>query len=259
MKIMTFNLRFENDRDGENAWRYRRDIAVDLIRSHAPSILGTQEGTFNQLSYLKEQLPDYAIHVPHGRVLDEKSQYPTLFYRKDRFEALEAGELWLSTTPTVHLSKDWDSAFPRMMSYGLFRDRQTQRHLWVLVTHLDHIGIEARQQQTRIISQWIREKDEPVILMGDFNDKPGSPVHRILISAETGLQDTWQVLNREENEESMTHHGFNGVPERTRMDWIVISRHFQVTDACIVRDHDRSRYPSDHFPYEVELEWVQQP
>ena len=257
MKIMTFNLRFENDRDGENAWHHRRSIVIDLIRDHTPSILGTQEGTLNQLTYLKEHLPDYAIHVPHSRVLDEKSQYPTLFYRRDRFEAREAGEFWLSTTPTVHLSKDWDSAFPRMVSYGLFQEKKTERHLWVLVTHLDHIGIEARQQQTRIIAEWVRGKKDPVILMGDFNDAPDSPIHHILKSAETGLRDTWEVLNREENKGSMTRHGFNGIPEKTRMDWIMISRHFRVTEAHIVRDHHGNRYPSDHFPYEAELEWAQ--
>lgn len=256
MKIMTFNLRFENDRDGENGWRYRRELVVEVIRHQAPTVLGTQEGTLNQLIYLERHLSDYTIHVPSHRVLDEKSQYPTLFYRSDRFEAIEKGEFWLSETPSVHLSKDWDSAFPRMMSYGLFEDRQTGKRLWVAVTHLDHVGVEARQRQAELIRRWVRELKGPVILMGDFNDVPNSAVHRILTSDETGLRDTWQLAGRAEGEDSMTHHDFHGLPQKTRMDWIVISGHFRVKDVCIIKDHFDNRYPSDHFPYSAELEWI---
>ncbi|MEZ4604734.1 MAG: hypothetical protein R2861_15425 [Desulfobacterales bacterium] len=44
MKIMTFNLRFENDRDGDNSWVNRRRMVVDIINRYQPDILGTQEG-----------------------------------------------------------------------------------------------------------------------------------------------------------------------------------------------------------------------
>jgi endonuclease/exonuclease/phosphatase family metal-dependent hydrolase len=256
MKIMTFNLRFENDRDGENGWLYRRDLVIDLIGRYAPSILGTQEGTLNQLNYLEKNLPGYTIHIPPQRVLDEKSQYPTLFFHHDEFEPLEGEEFWLSKTPNLHLSKNWDSAFPRMMSYGLFKEKQTGRSFWALVTHLDHIGTEARRQQAGIICRWVREKREPIVLTGDFNDSPGSSIHETLTSAETALQDTWQLLGGEENERSMTTHAFDGIPRKSRIDWILVSPHFNVRDASIIRDHYDNRYPSDHFPYEVDLEWA---
>jgi endonuclease/exonuclease/phosphatase family metal-dependent hydrolase len=188
--------------------------------------------------------------------LDEKSQYPTLFYRHDRVELLEGGEFWLSKSPDVHLSKDWDSAFPRMMNHGLFREKQTGKLLRASVTHLDHMGSEARKQQAGIIRRWIAEQKEPVILMGDFNENPGEIVHGILTSTETGLRDTWQILGREESEESMTSHDFSGVPQKGRLDWILVSRHFSVKDAAIIRDHHGNRYPSDHFPYQAQLEWT---
>jgi endonuclease/exonuclease/phosphatase family metal-dependent hydrolase len=53
----------------------------------------------------------------------------------------------------------------------------------------------------------------------------------------------------------MTHHGFTGIPQKTRMDWVLVSKHFRVVDARIIRDNAEGRYPSDHFPYLVELEW----
>ena len=257
MRIMTFNLRFENDRDGENSWLNRRDLVVQIVKKYTPSLLGTQEGTSSQLVYLQENLPDYRIHAPN-RLLDATCQYPTLFYRPDRFQLLEGSEFWLSKTPSVHRSKDWDSAFPRMMSYALLEDLSVCRRLWAIVTHLDHIGVEARLEQARIIANWVQQQAEPIILMGDFNTGPDSLVHELLATGETGLRDTWQALSKAENVQSMTHHGFVGTPQKGRIDWVLLSRHFVVRDAAIIRDQFDGRYPSDHFPYAAQVEWARQ-
>jgi len=208
-----------------------------------------------QLHYIQRHLSGYSI-IASDRVIDEISQYPTLFYCEKAFSVNEKGEFWLSRTPDVHRSKDWDSAYPRMMSYALLEDKETKRELWVIVTHLDNRGSEARKEQAKIICEWISRRSGPIILMGDFNDHPGSTVHQILTSPETGLKDTWQVLGRDEDKDSMTYHGFQGIPKKARIDWILLTSHFQVLDAHIIRDHYNGYFPSDHFPYMVEIEWV---
>ena len=257
MRIMTFNIRFENDVDGDNAWCYRRDLVVGVVGRIRPWILGTQEGTRRQLAYLQDRLPEYGMYAG-DRPDDETCQYPTLFYRRDRLRLLEGGEFWLSLTPLVHRSKDWDSAFPRMMSYGLFEDVREKRRMWAVVTHLDHIGERARVEQAGMIARWIKglQPTCPVVLMGDFNDMPGSGAHRSLTDREGGLLDTWQVLEMAEDQSSMTHHDFRGVPGKCRMDWVLVSEDFVVRDVRIIRDHFGGRYPSDHFPYAVDLDWA---
>jgi len=255
MRIMTFNIRFENDRDGPDGWDQRRDRVTGLIQRYDPLILGTQEGKWNQLSYLHIHLPAYVLHTPN-RIIDDDSQCPTLFIRPDRYEILGGSEWWLSKTPEVHLSKDWDSAFPRMMSTARLRDRSTGHEFRVAVTHLDHLGIEARSRQASIVAEWVQGLTEPVIVMGDFNDNPDSPVHHILTSRNTGLRDTWEMMGRHEGPESFTHHGFQGIPQIARMDWILVSRHFRVRNAFIIRDNENGRYPSDHFPCVTDLEWA---
>jgi endonuclease/exonuclease/phosphatase family metal-dependent hydrolase len=250
---MTFNIRFENDRDGANNWDLRRDMAVEVVQGHGPSILGTQEGKWSQLVYLRDRLPEYALNAP-GRVVDMDAQYPSLFFRKADLDVREGGEFWLSETPAAHRSKDWGSAFPRMLNYAqVCLKRGGKTCFWVGVTHLDHVGAEARYRQAEMLSDWIRSRKGPVILMGDFNDDPGSSVHRVLTSSQTDLQDTWQVLGRGEDESAYTHHGFQGIPKKSRIDWILVSSHFQVKGARIIRHHLGNRYPSDHFPYEAEL------
>jgi endonuclease/exonuclease/phosphatase family metal-dependent hydrolase len=252
MRIMTFNLRFENERDGPNAWRFRRKQVVRLIKRYAPTAVGTQEGMGSQLCYLKDHLHDYALHAP-DRMEDPTCQYPTLFVHKEKYRVEEGREFWLSKTPGVHRSKDWDSAFPRMMSCARITHVETEDVFWIAVTHLDHVGVKARLEQAKIIARWVLSVDGPVILLGDFNDLPGSKVHETLTARSVGLKDTWEMLHRPENPESYTHHGFNGTPCKTRMDWILVSTHFAVRDAQIIRDHEKGRYPSDHFPYAADL------
>ena len=255
--VMTFNIRFENEEDGPHDWIYRRDLVTEIIRKYKPSILGTQEGMLHQLEYIRNALPEYRMHAPN-RITNGTAQYPTLFIRSKELDVLDGDEFWLSKTPRSHLSKDWDSAFPRMMSYARVKHKGTEKDLWVAVTHLDHMGSKARFEQAKIIVHWANSLNSPVILMGDFNDRPDSDVHHLLTSTATGLKDSWQMLGYEENSTGFTIHGFEGIPQKTRIDWILVTPEFQVTDARIIRDHNGESYPSDHYPYMVSLNFAHQ-
>ncbi|MFO7783361.1 MAG: endonuclease/exonuclease/phosphatase family protein [Desulfatiglandales bacterium] len=252
MRFISFNMRFENDRDGGNSWSNRRDFVIRLVKRYAPDALGTQEGKWSQLLFLRDRLPEYAMQATN-RVIDDTSQYPTLFIRKASFEVMEGEEFWLSKTPRVNLSKDWDSAFPRMMSAARLRCRRSGYHLWAVVTHLDHMGVEARYRQAQLLADWVSKQAEPVVVMGDFNEGPESRVHAALTSERTDLMDTWQRMGGEEGESSYTHHGFDGVPRIARLDWILASRRLIVEDIRIIRDREDGRYPSDHFPLLADL------
>ncbi|RLC28438.1 MAG: endonuclease [Deltaproteobacteria bacterium] len=253
MKVMTLNLRFENDRDGENAWMNRRELVVEIINRYQPVILGTQEGKWTQLIYLCDQLPEYTAVLP-GRTPDRIIQCPTLFLRKEAFTIEDCRDFWLSKTPDVHLSKDWDSAFPRMISVARVRAEQSHQKMIAAVTHLDNMGVEARFEQAKIISQWAVRHEEPIILMGDFNDTPTSRTHEVLTSPQTHLCDTWEEMQGDESEKSFTHHGFTGIPQLSRMDWILISPSFKVKNTKIIHDEFNGCYPSDHFPYLADIE-----
>ena len=209
MRVMTFNLRFENDEDGENAWGHRRELVVEIISRYRPDILGTQEGKWSQLMYLQEHLKGYDAHLP-GRTRHPHAQCSTIFIRKSCFTVVGGRDFWLSKTPDVFLSKDWDSAFPRMMSYAELQSETSGKRICAAVTHLDHIGTEARLHQAEMIAEWSKTTAIPLIVMGDFNDSPGSAPYRVLTAPETGLIDTWPVLHKRENEKSYTHHGFTG-------------------------------------------------
>jgi endonuclease/exonuclease/phosphatase family metal-dependent hydrolase len=250
---MTFNLRFATPVDGPNEWQFRKDLVVEIILNHLPDLLGTQEGTVPQLIYLEECLTGYLPLTAHRRV-DPTCQYPTIFYRGDRFHVGESSEFWLSETPLVHRSLSWDSAFPRMVTYGLFREKGRATSFYFLNTHLDHVSAAARRQGARMIREFFFPRNRPIIMVGDFNEPPDGPVYREFINADGPLRDTWRQVHPLA-EEAATQHGFDGRPRGSRIDWILATPPFKVRRVAIVTDNQEGRYPSDHFPYEAEVEY----
>jgi endonuclease/exonuclease/phosphatase family metal-dependent hydrolase len=206
-----------------------------------------------QLHYLSAHLTGYRPLVEHRRV-DPTCQYPTIFYRTDGFQAKDSGEFWLSETPHEHRSKSWDSAFPRMVTYGLFKE--TGRKLWFyfINTHLDHISEMARFQGSRMIRSYFFPKEMPMILLGDFNEPPDASVYQQFIGPGSPLMDTWRALHQV-GVENPTQHQFNGEPRGSRIDWILVSPPFRVKQVEIITNNKRGRYPSDHFPYLAEVEY----
>jgi len=253
MRLMTFNLRFDTPIDGPNAWEYRKELVVEIISAHQPHLLGTQEGTVPQLEYLAAHLPHYLPLIGHRQV-DPTCQYPTIFYRGDLLQVEESGEFWLSETPTVHRSKSWDSAFPRLVTYGLFQETGQDLWFYFVNTHLDHVSAPARLQGARMIREHFFPRQQPIILVGDFNEPPDSPVYGQLVGGDSPLDDTWRALHPP-GLEATTQHGFDGCPRGGRIDWILFSYPFRVKEAFIVTDNQNGRYPSDHFPYGVLVEY----
>jgi len=252
MRLLTFNLRFANPLDGPNHWDHRKELVVETIFALNPDLVGTQEGTVPQLEYLTRHLQGFLPLVGHRQV-DPTCQYPTIFYRQE-FQVKDSGEFWLSETPSLHRSKSWDSAFPRMVTYGLFQEVGRDLWFYFINTHLDHISSLARFHGARLIREFFLEKTEPLILVGDFNEPPGAAVYQEMIGPGRRLSDTWRALHPQ-GCDLPTQHDFGGKPRGQRIDWILITAPFRVTKAEIVGYNQRGRYPSDHFPYAVEVKY----
>ncbi len=258
MRVMTFNLRFKNENDGKNHWDSRKDLVADILMRYDPDVVGTQEGYRSQIHDLQAIVKTY-LHIDRERLLSDYRQCPTILYRGDRLSLEHGGTFWLSDTPSVVDSKSWDAAFPRMLTYAQFRERDGGLRYLFLDTHLDHVSGRARTESVRLILQLlekINREELPFILVGDFNLSPDGPEHRALTDAsEKGpFIDTWRFSGKEETH-SETRHSFDGVGKYYRMDWILAKRGVVVKNTKIIRDNRSGRYPSDHFPVMADLEF----
>ena len=56
VRVMTWNLRYDNPGDGPDAWPNRREAVLAALRWHRPDLLCIQEGLAHQVDFLKESL-----------------------------------------------------------------------------------------------------------------------------------------------------------------------------------------------------------
>jgi endonuclease/exonuclease/phosphatase family metal-dependent hydrolase len=141
-----------------------------------------------------------------------------------------------------------------MATYGLLQETGRATNFYFINTHLDHISEAARREGARMIREFFFPRNRPLILAGDFNEPPDGPVYGEFIGADRPLRDTWREVHPPE-EEATTHHRFDGELWGSRIDWILATPPFQVRRVAIVTDSQDGRYPSDHFPYEAEVEY----
>ena len=254
LKVMTYNIRLDVASDGENAWDKRREFFNSQIRFYEPDIWGVQEATPNQMEDLSKFLPEYS-HIGIGRDGIGKGESSAIFYKKDRFKVKHETTFWLSETPEKP-SKSWDSAYPRICTYGLFTDLKTKKNFWVFNTHLDHIGEVARTKGIEMIlakMAAVNKKNYPVIFTGDFNSEPET---ERIVNLRKVMTDTWLSSEQKPFGPSGSFNGFKYNEPVTRLiDYIFVdnSKRFRVKKYAILSDSINLRFPSDHFPVFVEM------
>lgn len=256
LTALTYNIRYDNPGDGEDAWPKRRDFLAGQLRFHAPDIFGIQEGLHRQLEYLSEQLPAYT-RVGVGR--DDGKQggeYSALFFLKKRFGLLASGTFWLSETPDT-VSKGWDAALPRVCTFAHLHDSLSGKKLWVFNTHFDHIGKEARRRSAELILLKIKEKNtanEPVVLMGDFNAEPQEEPVAVLTHE---LRDARSMSLEPPFGPEGTFNAFKfNEPVKRRIDYIFLNeKGLKVLQHAVLSDSRDCHYPSDHLPVLARLFW----
>lgn len=246
---ITYNIRYDNPGDGEDAWPKRREMLAAQLRFYRPDIFGIQEGLERQVTYLSEQLPAYQ-RVGAGRD-DGKTagEYSALYFRSDRFGLLESGTFWLSPTPDT-VSKGWDAALPRVCTWAHLHDSISGKNIWAFNTHFDHIGKVARAESARLIAAQIAKKNtgnEPVIVMGDLNAEPEEEPIQVL---KNNFSESFAVSKIPPFGPTGTFNGFKfHEPVVRRIDYIFTSKnHWTVEQTAVLSDAQNCHYPSDHLP-----------
>lgn len=255
LRVMTFNIRYDNPSDSLNGWAYRKDVVADVIRASGIDLLGTQEVLVHQLNDLKERLPEYQVVGVGREDGKEKGEYSAVFYRKDRFEALDSGWFWLSETPQVAGSKGWDGACERIATWVILKEKTTGRALFFINTHLDHVGTVARRESVALILGRVEalSKGLPVIVSGDFNATPDSEVFHGM-TASGGLHHA-RALSEHVSGLSGTFHDFGRIaPEdRPLIDYIFLTDDFTVQTYEALPEKRDNVYVSDHVPVVVNI------
>ena len=261
VRVMSFNLRRPVAVDFWNHWTFRRSraaAAVDLVQ---PDVLATQECTPGQARDLMKRLDGYAW-VGAGRNNGRSSgpftgEMCAVFYRSDRFEAVDQGHFWFGREPMRPGKRAWGAWWPRMATWVKLRQLETGRELFVFNAHLSSISSEARRRsasQLRDTAHRIAGAT-PMVIAGDFNAGEDTEPHRRLLR-DGDLIDTFRAVHANRTLDltaESTHHGFRERTRGHRIDWILTNDGFEATASGILHRRFGRGPLSDHYPVVSDL------
>jgi endonuclease/exonuclease/phosphatase family metal-dependent hydrolase len=257
---MSFNIRNTNAPDGPNHWVHRQNLWVDSVRAFDPDLLGLQEVWVDQHDQLRERFPDYRFVGVARDDGKRQGEWALILYRADRFEQLDAGDFWLSQTPSIVGSRSWDSKHVRICTWAKLHDLQSGRNILHANTHLDDQGRIARHEAAKLISSKLPRLagSAAIVLTGDFNSTELDDPYAALVhpAQGAGLLDSYRMLRPTRTNQESSFHGFNGGVEGHRIDWILHTPELIPTAGGIVRDQaPDGRWPSDHYAVTTLFRW----
>jgi endonuclease/exonuclease/phosphatase family metal-dependent hydrolase len=253
LNVMTYNVRYDTESDGENKWGNRKDVAAQIILNEEIDIVGMQEVLNNQLNDIVARLPGYTS-IGVGRNGGTSGEYNPIFYKNTRFSLISSGTFWLSETPDIVGSKGWDGAHPRIATWAVLKDAANQSHLLAVNTHLDHQGTQARQEGVRLLLSRIgtlKQDTLPVVLTGDFNMEPTNANILYITNPSTPNHVLHtKTLAQTATGAAGTVHSFGATPEpqRTFIDYIFVSEQTEVILHAVLPEKLNNIYLSDHAP-----------
>lgn len=257
LNVMSFNIRYDNPEDGDNNWKFRKDVAAQIVKNQNIDLLGTQEVLENQREDLIERLPDYEVRGVGREDSIHKGEHSAIFYKKSRFKELDNGNFWLSETPDT-VSIGWDAALERIATWVKLKDKENGKEFLFMNTHLDHMGKKARRKSAEMLLDSTAQISNggPIILSGDFNGSPSSSPYKLITDEdnERHLNDSPKRAEDVEEAEG-TFHAFGKIPDknRDRIDFIFINKQVEALKYESMPEKLDDIYLSDHIPIVAHL------
>ncbi len=250
--VMSYNIRNGEAKDGTNSWQYRYPTSAMMVDDQSPDIMGVQEAYLYQVQYLDEYCKGYSS-VGVGREDGKKEgEHMSIFYNTKRIKLIKWGTFWLSDTPDKP-TLGWDAACKRTATWALMQDKASKQKFYVVNTHLDHVGVEARKKGLELIASKIEEinsGDLPIVVIGDFNMTPDAPelsdFGKVMKSARATAfssdrtTPTYNAWGKSENSSIIDHIYYKGFSSCTVFE-------------VVTKPYADRKFISDHYPVKATL------
>ena len=252
IRFANYNMRVILAEDSaERAFPERKPFILKRIADYDFDIIGAQEVNDEMKASLMEDLSETYSVIGEGRRADRKGEGTPIFYKTSRFDLLDWGSFWLSKTPDVPGSKDWDASIERIATWSKFLDKKSGKKFFYINTHFDHKGPESRTMAAKILLDKARELHDglPVFFTGDLNTWTNTEAIAILSDNEL-VKDSYTSSETAPTGRKSPYYGFDfDRQDSDRGDYIFVPKDALVHSyACIDDDLRDRQYSSDHCP-----------
>jgi len=240
IKVMSFNIRGNNDNDGAfNHWALRAGACRMMIQVQKPDLLGFQEITDTQWGYVDGVLPKDG-YVGVG-VIDRKNAF---YYNPDRLEVERSGVFWLTTTPDV--PSEASDGYERYVYWASIRILATGQRFFYMNTHFA-LSTDGRTLGINVIRQrlpLLNTEKLPVIFNGDFNTHSTDKVFDYIRETMSSTRDIAPITD-----DVKTYNAWGNENKAYECDHIWISNTLSCPEyRTVTVPYEGHTYISDHFP-----------
>lgn len=167
---------------GVSEWHALRDATLARIAHDAPDIVALQGLDADQTREVANALPDYGVVGVGAEDGRRDGRFVPLLYRQDRFIVLDAGHFWLSEEPSEPGSIGWDGTEPCVATWLRLKFKECPiGEVQIVNVQLDPDGRRARTESAKLLRRLVEAYGgRPIIIVGDFNCRPGSRPYREL-------------------------------------------------------------------------------
>jgi endonuclease/exonuclease/phosphatase family metal-dependent hydrolase len=253
VRVMTFNIRYDNPSDSSNSWPDRVGLVCDFLKKEKPDLLGLQEALWYQYEQIDSAISGYSS-VARGRDDGKKKgEMNPVFYNVSRFEYKNDNKFWLSSTPSRAGSRSWGSSFPRIVTWVELTDKKTGKPLFYFNTHFAHDSDTARVRSAGLLLKEVKQiaGKNNFIITGDFNMSSETKAFSILTEKEQPkpfLKDAYSVSMAKPSGPAATFNGFLDKAGQERIDYIFVRNGMKVLSDSTMIVRQGPLFISDHWP-----------
>lgn len=246
LKIMSFNMRYDNENDGENKWTNRKEACISMFKETQPDVFGIQEGLSHQVEFLDDQLNDYNYYGVGRDDGINSGEYAAIYYNRKKYNLVDSGTFWLSETPEIP-SIGWDADLERISSWVKLEQKSSGNIFYVFNTHFDHKGNLARIESAKLIVENIYDIiniGDPVFILGDFNGLIGNKMFDPILSR---FKNAKKEAKETDEKKSFNNFGKYGGLLNINIDFIFF-KNVEVLKYQTITKNYGVDYISDHYP-----------
>ena len=271
INMVTFNMRCDAEKSQKNwtgAWSLRKILIAQMMKSHDMDIVASQELYASQMPELKQMLRGEYDYVetqfvegfdksliagrnrPQADDVEIK-MHNAIWYKTAKYEVLDKGSFYLSSTPEKFSFGFEPEAQCRRCVWAKFKSLEGGKTFYVFNVHADWQKRFSRLSSAKLVLSKIQSiaSNSTVFLAGDFNDETYESAD--IFTSSNVLADSRKVTKAPPLGALATYHLWGTRDSKNpidRLDYIFVSPDVKVITYKVLDDSSGGVYPSDHYP-----------